>query len=101
MSYMTLINTIDPTINAAGVEASMRLQYSTLDHLSHEQFVQEVRLAHTIEEDSPGFLKRVATSHGYANEFEHEVQRIAASAQTPAPPTPSTRSIASSIAHDR
>ena len=34
MTYQEIIRDIDPAINPVGVEAAMRLQYSTLDHLS-------------------------------------------------------------------
>jgi hypothetical protein len=44
MYYQTAIREIDPTVDAAAVEVWMRLQYSTLDHLSHEVFVREVAL---------------------------------------------------------
>ena len=40
--YQKSIHDIDPSINPAGVEASMRLQYSTLDHLTHETFVKSL-----------------------------------------------------------
>jgi hypothetical protein len=44
MIYQKIINEIDPSVDAAAVEAWMRLQYSTLNHLSHEVFVDEIAL---------------------------------------------------------
>jgi len=62
--YRDRIRRIDPSINAAGVEASMRLQYGTLDHLDDGTFRQEVAIARACENESPGYLKRVAESYG-------------------------------------
>jgi hypothetical protein len=44
MYYQNVIRQIDPSIDAAAVEAWMRLQYHTLNHLPHETFVAEVAL---------------------------------------------------------
>ena len=62
--YQGVIARIDPYIDAAGVEASMRLQYGTLDHLTHAEFVAEIALARQCEIEDPGFLQRVAESYG-------------------------------------
>jgi len=62
--YQTLITEIDPLINAAGIEASMRLQYGTLSHLSRETFVKEIKLASACEAEQPGFLNSIAKSYG-------------------------------------
>lgn len=70
MTYQQTIHEIDPTINPAGVEASMRLQYGTLDHLPRETFVEEVALAHLCEAEEPGYLRSVAESYGMAADFE-------------------------------
>ena len=51
-------------INAAGVEASMRLRYSTLDHLSRADFRREIELAAECERSDPGYLAAVAASFG-------------------------------------
>ena len=64
MHYQQAIYRIDPTVNPAGVEGSMRLQYGTLDHLPHETFVAETALARQCEEASPGFLRGVAEIKG-------------------------------------
>ena len=74
--YITLINEIDPDINGAGVIASMRLQYGTLDHLDHTTFVQETALARACEANEPGFLQRVAASYGLEHEYTAEEQRL-------------------------
>ena len=68
--YQDLIHEIDPTINPAGVEASMRLQYSTLDHLPRSVFAQEIGLALMCEADEPGYLRSVADSYGMLSDFE-------------------------------
>jgi len=44
MSYQTLLRKLAPDLNPAGVEASMRLHYGTLNHLPRETFVEEARL---------------------------------------------------------
>lgn len=67
--YQRLIREMHPTINPAGVEASMRLQYGTLSHLSDADFRREIRLAAACERASPGFLKKAAESFGMADDF--------------------------------
>lgn len=62
--YQALIKEINPTINAAGVEAHMRCEYSTLDHLPRETFVKEVNLAAACEREMPGYLDSIAKSYG-------------------------------------
>ena len=69
-NYQRLIRKIDPAINPAGVEASMRLQYSTLDHLPHAEFVRETRLAAAMEREEPGCLAMIAKSYGMSAEFD-------------------------------
>ena len=70
MTYaQTLINELAPKvghdgINAAGVEGSMRLEYGTLDHLSRQDFVNEIIIAARSEEAEPGYLATCAESHG-------------------------------------
>ena len=68
--YQKSIHDIDPSINPAGVEASMRLQYSTLDHLTHETFVEEAKIAKACEAANPGYLKGAAESYGMADEYQ-------------------------------
>lgn len=62
--YQDMISKIDPTINAAGVEASMRMQYGTLGHLPRETFIAEIKLAAACEVEQPGFLADIAKSFG-------------------------------------
>ena len=57
--YERICREIDPTLTdaeAAGVVASMRLQYSTLDHLPRSVFRDEFALARECERESPGYL---------------------------------------------
>lgn len=68
--YQELIQEINPSLNPAGVESLMRLQYSTLSHLSRETFVAECALAAECEKEAPGTLKSVAESFGMGREFE-------------------------------
>ena len=75
-TYRDIIRRIDPGVNAAGVETSMRLQHSTLDHLEEETFHDEVEIAKQCEIREPGFLKECARSYGMETEFEHEEQRL-------------------------
>ena len=74
--YRQIINQIDPTVNAAGVEASIRLQYRTLDNLSRRKLAAEVRLALACEAEEPGFLKEAAEGYGLAEAYKAEEARI-------------------------
>ncbi len=58
------------TLNPIGVEASMRLQYSTLDHLPIEVFRQEAALARAAEVEQPGYLRAVADAFGMLGAFD-------------------------------
>lgn len=69
MYYQNLLHGLAPDLNPAGVEASMRLQYGTLNHLPREVFADEARLAADCERHSPGYLRRSADSLGMAGEF--------------------------------
>ena len=69
MSYQTLLRDLAPTLNPAGVEASMRLHYGTLSHLPPETFAEEAKLAADLERQSPGTLRRIADSMGLADDF--------------------------------
>ena len=68
--YQQSIHDIDPSLNPAGVEASMRLQYGTLDHLVHETFIEEVQIAKDCETADPGYLKGAAESYGMAEDYQ-------------------------------
>ena len=76
--YARSIHAIDPSVNAIGVECSMRLRFGVLDHLSHEDFVEEVAIARACEAAEPGYLKETADSYGRAAEFERWEQEISA-----------------------
>ena len=69
MAYQKFIHDIDPTVNPAGVEASMRLQYGTLDHLDRHTFVEEIILAKQCEKEQPGYLRRTAASYGLTDDY--------------------------------
>ncbi|MCY4580777.1 MAG: hypothetical protein OXD31_17255 [Chloroflexi bacterium] len=56
-SYVETIREIDETVNAVGVEAFMRLEHGTLDHLSKEAFAREAALAKEAERQEPGALR--------------------------------------------
>ena len=58
--YQELIRKLDPDVYAPGVEASMRLEYGTLDHLDLSTFNFEIKLAKAIEREKPGFLHSIA-----------------------------------------
>ena len=68
--YQDLIHQLDPKINPAGVEASMRLQFGTLDHRSREDFVAEIQIARECQEQDPDYLHGLAQSFGLAADFD-------------------------------
>ena len=69
MSYQTLLHELAPELNPAGIEASMRLHYGTLNHLPRETFAAEAKLAADLEAQSPGILRKIAESMGMENDF--------------------------------
>lgn len=70
MSYQTTIHSFAPNLNPAGVEAFMRSEHGTLDHLPREAFRIEAKAAGEIEKDEPGYLKLLAASYGMLPEYE-------------------------------
>lgn len=68
--YERSIEKMDPAINPVGVEASMRLQYGTLDHLSRAEFLREIDVARTAEGLEPGYLRECAESYDRTEAFE-------------------------------
>ena len=79
IGYCKLIHSIDPTINAVGVECSMRNEYGTLDHLPRETFAAEITIARGCERHRPGCLRELADSFGRLAEYdeaEAHVSRI-------------------------
>ena len=66
-AYQKLIQEIDKTVTATearGVEASMRLQYGTLGHLSRDTFKSEISLFRACEKHQPGYGASLAASYG-------------------------------------
>lgn len=68
--YRDTIREIDPSVNAVGVECSMRVQYRTLDHLSRATFRAEIAIARDMEKDEPGILRMLAESDGMADAYD-------------------------------
>ena len=66
--YHRIIQSIDDSVNAAGIESAMRLQYGTLDHLSRSDFAREIALLKRCEADEPGFLR--GCCYGREAEFD-------------------------------
>ena len=65
MSYATAIRKIAPTYDPRHVEAIMRVEHGTLDHLSAEAFAAEVTIAVlAIETGGTNFAEAVAQSYG-------------------------------------
>ena len=72
-----LIHELDPGVNAVGVEAHMRLQYGTLDHLSREAFAEECRIARACEASNPGYLEACAGGPDWIDpDYEKEERRL-------------------------
>ena len=69
MHYQKKLHAIAPNLNPAGIEAAMRIQYGTLDHLPHETFKDEARIAGIIESVSPGYLAKCADCVGMARDY--------------------------------
>ena len=69
MSYQTLLHELAPDLNPAGIVASMRLHYGTLNHLPRETFVADAKLASDLEGQSQGVLRKIAESIGMADDF--------------------------------
>ena len=69
MSYQTLLHELAPDLNPAGIVASMRLHYGTMNYLPREIFVAEAKLAADLEIQSPGILRKIAESMGMEDDF--------------------------------
>jgi len=69
MSYQTQLHELAPDLNPAGIEASMRLHYGTLNHVPREAFVIEAKLAADLEGQAPCILRKIAESMGMADDF--------------------------------
>ena len=69
MCYQTLLHELAPDLNPAGIEASMRLHYGTLNCLPRETFAAEAKPAADLEGQSPGILRKIAESIWMADDF--------------------------------
>ena len=70
MSYVQeVFHEMDQKINPAGVEGSMRLHYSTLNHLDRVDFQIKIKVARVCEKESPEFLRSCAGSLGLDKDF--------------------------------
>ncbi len=61
--YERIVRELAPRLTEAearGVVASMRLEYSTLDHLPRSKFAEEIAIALACELEEPGYLVRCA-----------------------------------------
>ena len=66
-NYQQSIKAIKPELTdrqCVGVEAHMRVEYGTLDHLPKSKFRSETRMALLCEAEMPGYLEMVARSYG-------------------------------------
>ena len=70
MYYQRYINGLDQTINPAGVEASMRLQFGVLDHLGIHDFYREIQVGKDCDRYEPGSLRRMADTHGLRADYD-------------------------------
>lgn len=66
--YTEGIWAIDPTLNPVALEEFMRGTHGTLNHLPHETFVLEAKLARMLEDSEPGALAKFDYT---ADEGEH------------------------------
>jgi hypothetical protein len=65
--YQKLILEIEPTLTtseARGVEAHMRSEYGTLNHLPRETFKSEIKMFQACEAMQPGYGEALANSYG-------------------------------------
>lgn len=72
MNYQEKIERLAPDLNAAGVEASMRIQFGTLDHLTADNFVEEIAIARQCERQAPGYLDSLAVSMAVLKQSQKE-----------------------------
>lgn len=62
--YKKAIKKICPNHNPRHIEAQMRLEFKTLDHLSAKRFKEEVLIAGRIVDLDPELAERLAKSYG-------------------------------------
>ena len=74
--YQETIHQIDPTVNPAGLEGHLRLQYGTLDHLDPLLFKRETELAKLTEHRQPGYLREAAEAQSMTKDYNYWLPRI-------------------------
>lgn len=63
--YTSRIKAIAPTYNPWQIEAWLRLEFSTLDHLNQNRFMREVRMACLMVDEDPQGSISLAKSYGF------------------------------------
>ena len=69
--YQEQIFAIDPTVNPAGVEAHMRIQFHNLDNLDITDFRTHTYLAKVTEHRHPGYMREAAESQTMTADYNH------------------------------
>ena len=87
-TYQRIIHDIDPTVNPAGVEAFMRLEYHTLDHLPRSKFADEIELAKAMFLQNPEKLRQAAESYSMGQDYDRWELQLRQTETKPAPATP-------------
>ena len=64
-----IVCSMDPTVNAVGVEACLRETHDTLSGLDAETFRREIAVSKCCEALHPGFLFRIAEAQGMARAY--------------------------------
>ena len=64
-----IVCSMDPTVNAVGVEACLREMHDILSGLDAETFAREITVSKCCEELDPGFLFRMAAAQGMRRAF--------------------------------
>ena len=64
-----IVCSMDPTVNAVGVEACLRELHDTLSGLDAETFRREIAVSKCCEQLHPGFLFRIAEAQGMTRAF--------------------------------
>lgn len=63
--YQTRILKLVPLYDPRQIEAMMRVEYGTLDHLTADRFAHEVEIARQcVDEAGPDMAERIAKSFG-------------------------------------
>ena len=67
--YQESIHDLDNTVNPAGVEAFMRVEYGPLDYLPLSSLEDGAKSAKSAEAKQPGLLEMIAESKGLADDY--------------------------------